>query len=171
MAVSLRAIQPLQVYDVQCMLCGRRAGQLIDGRFAPDGRGARPVRTERGNRRGTCGGGLLVETGPRISREVAAQMAAIPPRAVRSDADTARSAPPGRVSLASQQAAARARAACLAVELIAESPSTHDSRRRRDDPTPDELATSIRQRGILQPLEGRTYDALAPNDMRGRSSR
>src|SRR5437773_1085794 len=101
MAVSLRASPPLQVYDVQCMLCGRPAGQLIDGRFVPDGRGARPVRTERGNRCGACGGVLLVEKGQNISPELAAQLAAVPPRTVRSQADEARSAPTRMVGPAS----------------------------------------------------------------------
>jgi ParB family chromosome partitioning protein len=152
MAVSLRPSRPVQVYNVQCMLCGRPAGQLIDGRFAPDGRGARPVRTGRGNRCGACGGGLLVEEGQNISLELAAQLTATSPRAVRSHANEARSAPTSIVSPAAQQASARPRTAWLAVEMIAETPSAHDSRRRGDDPALSELAASIRAHGILQPL-------------------
>jgi len=110
------------------------------------------VRTERGNRCGACGGGLLVEKGQDISPELAAQMAAVPTRTVRSDADEARSAPTSMVRPDAQQVPARPHAAWLPVELIAETPSAHDSRRRADDPALDELAASIRQHGILQPL-------------------
>jgi ParB family chromosome partitioning protein len=152
MVVSLRASRPLQVYNVQCMLCGRPAGQLIGGRFAPNGHGARPVRTERGNRCGACGGGLLVEEGPSISPEVAVGMANVRPHAVRSQVDEARPAPTSMVSPASEPALARPRAAWLSVEMIAETPSSHDSRRRADDPALEELAASIREHGVLQPL-------------------
>jgi ParB family transcriptional regulator, chromosome partitioning protein len=133
------------------MLCGRPAGQLIDGRFAPDGRVARPVRTGRGSRCGACGGGLLVEEGQTISPWLATQPTSVPPRAVRSAASETRPAS-ATVSPTVQQAAARPRAAWLPVDMIAETPGAHDSRRRGDDPTLDELAASIRQHGILQPL-------------------
>jgi len=136
------------------MLCGRPAGQVIDGLFAPDRGEERPIRTARGNRCGACGGGLLVEEGQRITPGPSAQLAVVPRRRVRSGTGGANPEPASIVSSAVQQGQGTAppRAAWLAVEAIAETPSRSDSRRRGDDPSLEELAASIRQHGILQPL-------------------
>ena len=50
-------------YSVQCVLCGRAAGEVIGGVFRRDPR-VRPPRVDRGIARcGECGGNLYLEPG------------------------------------------------------------------------------------------------------------
>ncbi len=51
-----------RVFDVQCVLCGRVAGQVVDGVFLRDWRVQAPVvKASVSPRCGECGGSLLFE--------------------------------------------------------------------------------------------------------------
>ena len=51
----------IQVFSVQCVMCGRAAGQVMDGIFVPNQRVHRPVAGKNGSRCGECGGNLYLE--------------------------------------------------------------------------------------------------------------
>ena len=78
----------IQVFNVQCVMCGRASGQVMNGVFVPNHR-VRPVPGKNGSRCGECGGNLYLEPdesitpygdadrGPRTAAQQQAQQAAI----------------------------------------------------------------------------------------------
>ena len=64
----------VQVFNVQCVMCNRAAGQLLDGVFLPHERNPRPVATKTGSRCGGCGGNLYLEPDEAITPYMAAQL-------------------------------------------------------------------------------------------------
>ncbi len=61
------SIRSTQVLDVQCVLCGRVAGQVVNGIFLRDHRVRAPaVRPHAGPRCGECGGSLIFEGGESV---------------------------------------------------------------------------------------------------------
>ncbi len=66
----------IQVFNVQCVLCGRASGQLMNGSFVPNQRVKRPVPGNRGSRCGECGGNLYLEPDESVTPFMATQLAA-----------------------------------------------------------------------------------------------
>jgi hypothetical protein len=65
----------IQVFSVQCVMCGRAAGQVMDGIFVPNQRVQRPVGGKNGSRCGECGGNLYLEPDESITPFMATQLA------------------------------------------------------------------------------------------------
>ncbi|HYW88480.1 MAG TPA: hypothetical protein VFB50_11955 [Chloroflexota bacterium] len=65
----------IQVFSVQCVMCGRAAGQVMDGIFVPNQRVHRPVAGKNGSRCGECGGNLYLEPDESITPFMATQLA------------------------------------------------------------------------------------------------
>src|SRR5579872_3051205 len=67
----MQAYQLSTVSAVKCMLCGRRAGRVVEGQFLLDPSSEAPVLLGSNSRCGKCFGNLYVEDGDRvIEREV-----------------------------------------------------------------------------------------------------
>ena len=65
----------IQVFSVQCVMCGRAAGQVMDGIFVTNQRVQRPVAGKNGSRCGECGGNLYLEPDESITPFMATQLA------------------------------------------------------------------------------------------------
>ncbi len=65
----------IQVFNVQCVMCGRGAGQVMNGVFVPNQRVHRPVAGKNGSRCGECGGNLYLEPDESITPFMATQLA------------------------------------------------------------------------------------------------
>jgi hypothetical protein len=74
MAVSIPRL--IQVFNVQCVMCGRAAGQLMNGTFVPNQRVSTPVPGQNGSRCGECGGNLYLEPDESVTQFMATQIAA-----------------------------------------------------------------------------------------------
>jgi hypothetical protein len=72
----VRVPRLVQVYNVQCVMCGRAAGQLMNGTFVPNQRVATPVPSKNGSRCGECGGNLYLEPDESVTPFMATQIAA-----------------------------------------------------------------------------------------------
>ncbi|MBI2756412.1 MAG: hypothetical protein HYX52_06865 [Chloroflexi bacterium] len=67
----------IKVFNVQCVMCGRAAGQLIGRGFVPAQRVAAPIAGRNGETRcGECGGNLYLEPEEAITPFMASQIAA-----------------------------------------------------------------------------------------------
>ena len=66
----------VQVFNVQCVMCGRAAGQLMNGTFVPSQRVRMPVPGKTGSRCGECGGNLYLEPDESVTPFMATQIAA-----------------------------------------------------------------------------------------------
>jgi hypothetical protein len=66
----------IQVFNVQCVMCGRAAGQLMSGTFVPNQRVRRPVPGKNGSRCGECSGNLYLEPDEAVTPFMATQIAA-----------------------------------------------------------------------------------------------
>jgi hypothetical protein len=66
----------IQVFNVQCVMCGRASGQLINGAFVPNQRVKLPVPGKNGSRCGECGGNLYLEPDESVTPFMATQLAA-----------------------------------------------------------------------------------------------
>jgi hypothetical protein len=66
----------IQVFNVQCVMCGRASGQLMNGTFVPNQRVKRPVPGKAGPRCGECGGNLYLEPDESVTPFMATQLAA-----------------------------------------------------------------------------------------------
>lgn len=69
-----RASRLVSVFNVQCVMCGRVAGQLMKGVFVRGSGAASPVPGARGSRCGECGGNLYLEPDEAITPFMAAQL-------------------------------------------------------------------------------------------------
>jgi hypothetical protein len=66
----------VQVFNVQCVMCGRAAGQVLNGRFLPSLHGRAPVVGKNSTSRcGECGGNLYLEPDESVTPFMAAQIA------------------------------------------------------------------------------------------------
>jgi hypothetical protein len=66
----------VQVFNVQCVMCGRAAGQIVNGTFVPNKRVPSPIPGKRGSRCGECGGNLYLEPDEAVTPFMASQLAA-----------------------------------------------------------------------------------------------
>ena len=66
----------VQVFSVQCVMCGRAAGQLLNGTFLPSEKTRAPIPGKNGSRCGECGGNLYLEPDESITPFMAAQLTA-----------------------------------------------------------------------------------------------
>ena len=71
----MQATRLVQVFNVQCVMCGRGAGQLLNGVFIRSEHGRAPVASNTGSRCGDCGGNLYLEPEESITPFMAAQIA------------------------------------------------------------------------------------------------
>jgi hypothetical protein len=85
----------IQVFNVQCVMCGRAAGQLMSGMFVPNQRVKAPIAGKSGSRCGECGGNLYLEPDESITPFMATQIAAQRATAAQQPA----AAPVGRPNL------------------------------------------------------------------------
>jgi hypothetical protein len=72
----VRVPRLIQVFNVQCVMCGRAAGQLMNGMFVPNQRVKMPIAGKSGSRCGECGGNLYLEPDESITPFMATQIAA-----------------------------------------------------------------------------------------------
>lgn len=72
----VRVPRLIQVFNVQCVMCGRAAGQLMSGLFVPNQRVRTPIAGKSGSRCGECGGNLYLEPDESITPFMATQIAA-----------------------------------------------------------------------------------------------
>jgi hypothetical protein len=72
----VRVPRLVQVYNVQCVMCGRAAGQLMSGTFVPNERVSKPIPSKNGSRCGECGGNLYLEPDESVTPFMATQIAA-----------------------------------------------------------------------------------------------
>jgi hypothetical protein len=72
----VRVPRLIQVFNVQCVMCGRAAGQVMNGTFVPNQRVQRPVPGKNGSRCGECGGNLYLEPDESVTPFMATQIAA-----------------------------------------------------------------------------------------------
>ena len=73
MVVS-RVPRLIQVFNVQCVMCGRAAGQVMNGVFVPNRRVRNPVAGKAGSRCGECGGNLYLEPDEAVTPFMATQI-------------------------------------------------------------------------------------------------
>ena len=66
----------IQVFNVQCVMCGRASGQIMNGAFVPNQRVKRPVPGKNGSRCGECGGNLYLEPDESVTPFMATQIQA-----------------------------------------------------------------------------------------------
>jgi hypothetical protein len=66
----------IQVFNVQCVMCGRAAGQLMNGMFVPNSRVRTPIPGKNGSRCGECSGNLYLEPDESVTPFMATQIAA-----------------------------------------------------------------------------------------------
>jgi hypothetical protein len=71
----VRVPRLIQVFNVQCVMCGRAAGQLMNGMFVPNQRVRTPIAGKNGSRCGECGGNLYLEPDESITPFMATQIA------------------------------------------------------------------------------------------------
>ncbi|HYY90098.1 MAG TPA: hypothetical protein VFA49_14970 [Chloroflexota bacterium] len=71
-----RIARLIQVFNVQCVMCGRAAGQLMNGMFVRSQRVKPPIAGKSGSRCGECGGNLYLEPDESITPFMATQIAA-----------------------------------------------------------------------------------------------
>jgi hypothetical protein len=64
----------VQVFNVQCVMCGRAAGQLMNGVFVQSTKAPAPIPGKTGSRCGECGGNLYLEPDEAITPFMAAQI-------------------------------------------------------------------------------------------------
>ena len=74
MVVSIPRL--IQVFNVQCVMCGRAAGQLMNGTFVPNQRVRTPIPRKNGSRCGECSGNLYLEPDESVTQFMATQIAA-----------------------------------------------------------------------------------------------
>jgi len=74
--MAARVPRLIQVFNVQCVMCGRAAGQLMNGTFVPNQRVRLPVPGKNGSRCGECGGNLYLEPDESVTPFMATQIAA-----------------------------------------------------------------------------------------------
>ncbi len=74
--MAVRVPRLIQVFNVQCVMCGRAAGQLMDGTFVPNQGVGNTVPGKKGSRCGECGGNLYVEPDESVTPFMATQIAA-----------------------------------------------------------------------------------------------
>jgi ParB/RepB/Spo0J family partition protein len=135
------------VSALKCMLCGRQAGRVLDGHFERDSSTKAPVLTSAAEHCGECGGSLYIEASERaVEREVVGMTHATNGmqsqiRAVDSEPLKLKRAdrPEIQVILAP-------------INTVLETPKERNSRVRYDGPALDELAASIQEHGVLQPI-------------------
>ena len=72
----VRVPRLIQVFNVQCVMCGRAAGQVMNGMFVPNQRVRAPIAGKTGSRCGECGGNLYLEPDEAITPFMATQLAA-----------------------------------------------------------------------------------------------
>ena len=72
----VRAPRLIQVFNVQCVMCGRAAGNLMNGQFVQNHRVKHPVPGKNGSRCGECGGNLYLEPDESVTPFMATQIAA-----------------------------------------------------------------------------------------------
>jgi hypothetical protein len=72
----MKVARLIQVFNIQCVMCGRASGQVIDGAFVPNQRVKRPVAAKNGSRCGECGGNLYLEPDESVTPFMATQIAA-----------------------------------------------------------------------------------------------
>lgn len=66
----------VQVFNVQCVMCGRAAGQLVNGTFLPSVSARPPIPARNHTSRcGECGGNLYLEPDESVTPFMAAQLA------------------------------------------------------------------------------------------------
>ena len=71
-----RVTHLIQVFNVQCVMCGRAAGQVLNGRFLPSLSTRAPALGTNGTSRcGECGGNLYLEPDESVTPFMAAQIA------------------------------------------------------------------------------------------------
>ncbi len=68
----VRVPRLIQVFNVQCVMCGRAAGQVLNGVFVPNQRVRLPAAGKSGSRCGECGGNLYLEPDDSIITPLAA---------------------------------------------------------------------------------------------------
>lgn len=74
--MTARMAHLIQVFNVQCVMCGRAAGQLLNGMFLPNGHTRTPTPGKSGGSRcGECGGNLYLEPDEAVTPFMASQMA------------------------------------------------------------------------------------------------
>ncbi|MBV9171358.1 MAG: hypothetical protein JOZ81_14875 [Chloroflexi bacterium] len=66
----------IQVFNVQCVMCGRAAGQLMNGVFVHNQRVRVPIPGKSGSRCGECGGNLYLEPDESVTPFMATQIQA-----------------------------------------------------------------------------------------------
>src|SRR5260370_35104161 len=74
--MAVRGPRLIQVFNVQCVMCGRAAGQLMNGAFVPNQRVRTPVPGKNGSRCGECGGNLYLEPAEPVTPFMPTQTAA-----------------------------------------------------------------------------------------------
>src|SRR6266699_1781935 len=74
--MAIRVPRLIQDFNVQCVMCGRAAGQLMNGTFVPNERVRRPVPGKNGSRCGEGGGNLYLEPDESVTPFMATQIAA-----------------------------------------------------------------------------------------------
>ena len=72
----VRVARLIQVFNVQCVMCGRAAGQVLNGVFVPNRRVRTPAAGKNGSRCGECGGNLYLGPDESITPFMATQIAA-----------------------------------------------------------------------------------------------
>jgi hypothetical protein len=72
--MMVRVPRLIQVFNVQCVMCGRAAGQLMSGTFVPNQKVTRPIAGKSGSRCGECGGNLYLEPDEAITPFMATQI-------------------------------------------------------------------------------------------------
>jgi hypothetical protein len=94
--IVVRVPRLIQVFNVQCVMCGRAAGQLMNGVFVPNQRVHHPVPGKNGSRCGECGGNLYLEPDesvtPFMATQIAAQRTAAQQQALASNPENLRAA-------------------------------------------------------------------------------
>lgn len=66
----------IQVFNVQCVMCGRPSGQVMNGSFIQNQRVKCPIPGKDGSRCGECGGNLYLEPDESVTPFMATQIAA-----------------------------------------------------------------------------------------------
>ncbi len=82
-----RVSRLVRVFTVQCVMCSRAAGQVVNGVFVKNQQCRAPAADANGSRCGECGGNLYLEPDeaitPFMAAQLLAQQAPAPPRDLR----------------------------------------------------------------------------------------
>ncbi len=70
------ATRLVRVFTVQCVMCGRAAGQIMNGVFVKNQHTPAPIPDAKGSRCGECGGNLYLEPDDAITPFMASQLLA-----------------------------------------------------------------------------------------------